>query len=212
MTHGEKGFLFCLALFWLGCAPAMMAPTAVPLVPGNSVEFGFGGMAGQNLSEATEQNSEVENMWSDVTGSEPHRNVQIWGRFNTDDEDIASSEFGLLAQAGLFSFLSGGLYWRKPVFTASETRQIGLQLEGGVYWAGVGLPLSFRVSDNVWISSMPTARYSAYSTVHLPVGVSYQLADAVRLDASAGVHGYVLPNNNPEDWMGYGAAAIAFQF
>ena len=164
-------------------------------------------------SDPPNPDNDADSMWGlSPTGADEHINYNGWLRFNLDEEDIESSELGLLAQAGQFSALSAGLYWRKPLFVATESTQIGLQIDGGAAWLGAGVPMAFQLVDNFWVTLQPTVRGSYYSVIHLPVGVAYEVADLFRIDISGGIHSKVAPEYAFDSYMYYGAAAMAFQF
>ena len=208
-----RGAVLFFSLSAMACAPAMMVPTAVPMGAGKSAEIGLGGMLGKSNTDTIQLADEETNMFgSGATGVDTHYNYQAWARFNFDEDDRSSSEMGMMGQIGAFSLLSGGVYWRKPVFVSTETMDVGLQVEVGAVWAGIATPLAFQVVENLWITSMPTLRYSLYSALHIPVGLSYEVTDFFRIDVSTGIHTHVVPNYNLEDYMYYGAGAIAFQF
>jgi hypothetical protein len=205
--------IFATAMaFTTGCAPAMMAPSTVPMGMGKSAEIGLGAMMGKSESPLLKAAKDAGMFSADATGADDHLNYNGWVRFNMDEEDRESSELGILAQAGAYSLMSAGMYWRKPVFLASESTMVGLQVDAGWAWAGVGLPIAFQMVDNFWLTVQPSARASLYSSLHLPVGLAYEVADWFRIDLSGGIHSFVLPHYTMDSIMYYGATSLALQF
>jgi hypothetical protein len=96
-----------------------------------------------------------------------------------------SKEFGTLVQVGAPALLSGGGYYRMK-FLGGENTYIGGQASFGWFWAGVGIPMAFKVSDKMWFTTHPSIRGSLLHFVHMPLGLSWELGEYNRLDTEMG--------------------------
>jgi hypothetical protein len=95
-------------------------------------------------------------------------------------------------QVGFPAGLSAGGYWRGDWELESENVVMGPQLEAGLAWFGVGLPVGFRLGEDHWVTTQPSLRLSMFSLIHVPVGYSWQVSQDLRLDMETGVHALAL--------------------
>ena len=142
------GILF-LSVSAMACAPAMMAPTAVPMGAGKSAELGLGAMLGKSSTDSIKLVEEGTDMFGPgATGVDTHYNYQGWARFNFDEEDRSSSEMGFMGQVGAFSLLSGG--------STGESRSLWRQKpwmrDCKLKWAPCGRGLRLRSPFSWWIT------------------------------------------------------------
>lgn len=180
MPHFHPRTAVFSALFLLaGCAPMMTAPPAMPFEAGNTIEFGASGNGAYRLLDAktaAERDPEI------------HGNAQFW--YRSQSPTFENEEHGFLFQAGTSSFLSGGAYKRTTLKNEPGRFYIAHQIEGGWLWAGVSLPMAFSVTDNFWISTQPSLRYTFIGLVQAPLGLHLKMRNGYRLDAEGGVHAF----------------------
>jgi len=119
---------------------------------------------------------------------EIHGNAQFW--YRSQSPSFENEEHGFLFQAGTSSFLSGGAYKRTTLKHEPGRFYIAHQIEGGWLWAGVSLPMAFSVTDNFWISTQPSLRYTFIGLVQAPLGFHLKMRNGYRLDAEGGVHAF----------------------
>ena len=166
------------------CTPTMMAPPTAPLDPTHNRSFGLGYSAHKQVVSSAERSMNRESPI--MSGG------QFWLRRKskprTDQE--SETESGLLISFGQTSFGAVGSYFRRKITGLPESVYLGTQLEWGWIWGGVALPVGFRLIDGVWLYLQPTIRYPAYLMVHLPLGLSIDLGDSMRLNAQGGVSAY----------------------
>jgi hypothetical protein len=161
-------------IFW-ACAPMMSAPPSPPM---RSAEFGEINH-GVNAGIFDDNGLGKDNPGLPV----PMVNYQFALRRALNGQN--TDEFGTLIQVGWPSIVSGGGYYRKK-FLGGENTYIGGQASLGLLWAGVGLPMAFKVSDKMWFTTHPAIRGAMFHFVHLPLGLSWELGEYNRLDTEVG--------------------------
>jgi hypothetical protein len=157
----------------------MTAPPAMPFEAGSTREFGASGNGLYQLLDAktaSERDPEI------------HGNAQFW--YRSQSPTFENEEHGFLFQAGTSSFLSGGAYKRTTLKNEPGRFYIAHQIEGGWLWVGVSLPMAFSVTDNFWISTQPSLRYTYIGLVQAPLGFHLKMKNGYRLDAEGGVHAF----------------------
>ena len=168
----------------VACTPTMMAPPAAPLDPGHSRSFGLGYTAHKESISAAERS---------MDGDSPIMSGgQFWLRRKSkpSTETEAETESGLLISFGMTSFGAAGTYFRRRINGLPESVYIGTQLEWGWIWGGAALPIGLRIHDDIWVYMQPTIRYPAILMAHLPLGLSIDLADTIRLDVQGGISAF----------------------
>ena len=167
------------------CTPTMMAPPTAPLDHAHSRSFGLGYTAHKQSISPAERAMNGDS--SIMSGG------QFWLRRKSKPltETDTETESGLLISFGMTSFGAAGTYFRRRIGGLPESVYIGTQLEWGWIWAGAALPVGVRLFD-VWVYMQPTIRYPAYLMAHLPLGLSIELGDTIRLDVQGGVSAFGL--------------------
>ena len=186
--------LVLLTTIW-GCAPMMSVPPAPPMPSDAKQEFGAGLMGGAVNTGGPHL--------------EPLGNAQIWLRRKAGPQ--MKDETGVIVQTGWPSLVSGGVYTRRSMAASNEIRSINYQFEGGWIWAGASLPMAFKVGDRAWLTTQPGVRMSFMGLVQLPVGMSWQLNDTLRLDTEIGGRALGFNNQGLQTalWMTYGSVALS---
>jgi hypothetical protein len=88
------------------------------------------------------------------------------------------------------SFAAAGSYFRRRISGLPESVYLGAQVEWGWIWGGAALPMGVCLFDGVWVYIQPTIRYPAYLMAHLPLGLSINIGDAMRLDVQGGISAF----------------------
>jgi len=161
-------------VFW-ACAPMMSAPPSPPMASAEYGEINHGGNVGILDEKGFDPNH--------PSPMQPMVNYQLAMRRPVGGQ--SGNEFGTLIQLGWPSIISGGGYYRMK-FVGGEKTYIGGQASLGLFWAGVGLPMAFKVSDKVWLTTHPGIRGSLMHFVHMPLGLSWELGESNRLDTEIG--------------------------
>jgi hypothetical protein len=180
MPHSHPRIALFAALFLLsGCAPMMTALLVMPFEAGNTREFGASGNGLYQLLDAKT---------ASTRNPETHANAQFW--YRSQSPTFETEEYGYSFAAGTSSLLSGGAYKRTTLKNEPGRFYIAHQIEGGWLWAGVSLPMAFSVTDNFWISTQPSLRYTFIGLVQVPLGFHLNMKNGYRLDAEGGVHAF----------------------
>jgi hypothetical protein len=163
-------------VFW-ACAPMMSVPPARPISQGHDKEFG-GGIMAQPGEECPDCPKTVE-VALDIAWKQGF----LWYR---RQEPGSPLQWGGTVFAGV-PFVSGGGYVRYNLIDNSRGI-IGLQLDGGLLYGGIGLPVGIPVDDQgkIWLTVQPSAHFSMVPLVHAPIGMSFKLNDSQHIDTQIG--------------------------
>jgi len=183
-NHAIARILTLAGISWFvlwACAPMMSAPPSPPMVASPHGEAGYGGNLGLG--------AEVPDAAERRAGEKPYfigmGNAQGWYRHQVGP--LKQNEAGLLGQVGVPSFVSGGGYYRFAM-ARNEKAYVGGQFTLGFLWVSVSLPMAFKVSEKVWLTTQPSLRGSMASQLMLPIGLAWELEDGSRIDAEIGAH------------------------
>lgn len=66
--------------------------------------------------------------------------------------------------------------------------QVGTDLEAGLSWVGVSVPVSIGVSDRLWLASAPAVRFATVQMLRAPLAVAWSPTERMwmQLEASVG--------------------------
>lgn len=108
-------------------------------------------------------------------------NGQLWYQHRFTER----FSFGGSLYAGQTSLIGAGLYARFHLLETDRWR-LGADVEGGWLYGGVGMPVSFRLVDELWLYSNPSlaARYG--QSARLPIGIAWGVTDAFWLQVEGG--------------------------
>ena len=130
------------------------------LAPDHVAEFGFAA----SLSHPFQ---------SDQSRQDASFDYQTWGGAHFKYVDV-----GCLVGLGANSRFVGG-FARLNALTSDEVR-LGLQVGVGIVGAHIALPVAFRMAEDMWIYTAPTAAASVVR-LRLPVGVGYHIHDFITI-------------------------------
>ena len=195
LLHGLF-FLLCSYFVLWACAPIPNLIPPVPMLAPSPIEVGADG----NLPLPGEGGQNSQEMGVGLALSEDLSNLGSLGYFGVDigvngdfwymQHVSPHLQLGAIVFAGNTSFVgAGGMmrYW----FHATDRQMIGFGIQGGWLWAGVELPISFRISKHLWLFTAPSVRASMTGVVNLPVGLSFQDDQTVlSLELNLGALGY----------------------
>jgi len=198
-------FLFSHAIVFLvlcACVPMSANPPPTPMPEQAMGEVGFGVNRGMLFDSDGVITDRKVDFFPNVP---PMANLRVAVRvptslFGTTRFGLDKHhEVGLVGSLGNPELLSAGGYLRYSI-VRDDGVSVGLQLDGGLLWAGASLPLAYRITGSFWLTTMPGMRASAgHLVAHLPVGMGWQLNDAFRIDAEVGsqAHWY---KSSMTDW------------
>lgn len=138
--------------------------------------------------------------------SGPHAQLWYQHRFNQ------RFSFGGTVFVGQASGLGAGVQARLHWVELDRFR-FGTDLEGGFLWGGVGLPVSVRLVDDLWLYSSPAIRANNFQTARLPLGLAWGVTDQFWLQGEA-AYGYSFlnsPSPSTSDAYSFGLAG-SFRF
>ncbi len=145
----------------LGCSPIASFRPAAGFTHGNSLEFGMGGVTISRRPYVIEESRAVGQFWVSSEQS-PSRNLSILGAF--DDEALS---------------LGVSLRLR---FSRTHTFVAAVDGELGYLFAGLSLPFSVRVVDEIWLYAGPRlGNWGLDPLFGAPVGASVRVYEGFHL-------------------------------
>lgn len=160
------------------CAPAATMRAPIPLTPDNPNELALGFAATSGLEESTTSYGNTHGL-----------DVQAWYlRRLGEHAQIGGTLFG-----GQTSLLGTGFLGRFPIVTRDRFT-FGVDVEAGWLWLATGVPMAWRVGDDLWFTTEPSVGWRFNNTFRLPVGLGFE----------AGPHVVV----NPEVYLAYDPLSI----
>ena len=195
-------FFVALGIAWFvlwACAPMSSNPPPTPMPEAAKGELGAGFNGGATV---------IVDEWCEAYVF-PLGNVQAWGRFKAGPDK--QDEAGVIAQMGLPSFVSMGGYYRKTL-ARTDKAYVGAQFDIGGFWLGTSLPTAYRLTDSLWLTTMPGLRASNASNIELPIGIGWQAKDTVRFDMEIGTHFLFADELYEYDYAGYCAMGASGSF
>lgn len=136
-------------------------------------------------------------------------NAQLWYQHRFSKR----FSFGGTIFGGQTSYFGGGaqarLHW-----VETDRFRFGTDFEAGFLWTAVGVPLSFRLVDDLWVYTNPSVGYRVVQPARLPVGVAWGVTDTFWLQAEAS-YGLDVLSGTPSPrttgfWTGSLAASTRF--
>ena len=193
---GVWRYVAVLSVAGAGCAPLTAMPPPVPFCEGT--DSSVGAVYSQTFPVAGQDQGSADYSGVDAWFSRAYRDrVTIGSRFSISN---SGSNPSLAAGLGVRLKLNDG----KRALT-------GLDVSGGMFWFRLGVPLSFAVTDRLWLYTQPSLQASVRSTSLLPVGLSMQLGERLRLHAELGHHAMLLPSY-PSERSVYAAAGASMDW
>lgn len=180
---------------WLAlwaCAPPSVVAPMVPMNQEKGLDLGAALTGGAQLTNPQDWGAGEHELGDRYAATA--MGGQVWAVQDMGRVDLGGT-FGLLVPDanGDSGFHLGAMV--RPHLVERENLLVGLDLELGVLWASVGLPVSVRASDRAWIYTDPSVGWRLSGICHVPLGVSVQTSDDVRLNAEVeymtGAMGYV---------------------
>lgn len=152
------------------CAPAAtMRPMTLDLDTPD--EFGIG-------AAATFPTDPTAACTNELFSCEGGFNGQLWYQHRFDER----FSFGGTLFAGQTSIVGGGVIARFHWVEIDRLR-FGTDLEAGFLWGAVGLPLSVRLVDDLWVYTNPSVGLRFVQPARFPLGVAWGVTDNVWLTA-----------------------------
>ena len=169
LTHWRLGWptgLCVLSHFVSGCAPIAGGPPPIGMAPGVQQEFGTSTTAA-------------------VTSASPFLEQNLWLRKAIGNRSELQLSGGAFYGGDLFYHAAVG--YRFYVQPDSSPIQTGIDVKiGGIYYFEAGVPMSFEVTDRLWLTSHPSAGFNPFGLVKVPLGLSFDLNKGRRLHSSVG--------------------------
>ncbi len=204
----------CVAYFALwACAPASTLRPNTPMQAGKTVAAGVSASAALPIRRSSSfgrGNAVVLCNLGEGDGA-ACASGQAWSEVKLSERVTA----GGTLFAGTTSMIGAGGYLRY-LLTSSATTRVSLGVSGGWLWTEVSLPVSWRLSDALWLYTNPSVGFRALNAVRLPVGLSVDLGGPrlnVEVGAGgAGGGGSMLALNDDPTLTAYGALGLEWQF
>ncbi|MCB9761037.1 MAG: hypothetical protein H6739_14455 [Alphaproteobacteria bacterium] len=148
------------------CAPPTAMPPPMPSAEGHTWSGGVAAIGG-------------------VTGfQEPALGAHLWGHRRLGER----VDLGLTAFGGYPYMFGGGAYTRVG-FVMKPNLYVGGQVSAGYLYAYGSVPISYGITDRIWVYTNPAVGVSFIGLAHIPVGVSAGLTEHLNLNVEAGMHG-----------------------
>jgi len=165
---------------WWACAPMVgTMPSPAPLAdagPGTTVALSLGGLAEQDCRQ--DPNDRLE--WICTRRWDGGRIFA--GHLGYGGERRGPWEFGVFGGGGAGALGYVGGYGRYFV-ADGEDFQAGMQLQLGGLSAAFGFPAAVRLSPKLWLTTAPSVGHRMSHAVQVPVGLSWDIDDHLRLGA-----------------------------
>ena len=160
-----KGCTF-LTFTVLGCAPIAGGPPPIGMAPGVQQEFGTSTTAA-------------------ATSVSPFLEQNLWVRKAVGNRSELQLSGGTVFSGDLFYHLAVG--YRHYLQPDSSPNRTGIDFKlGGLYYFEAGVPMSFELTDRLWLTSHPSAGFNPFGLVKVPLGLSWNLNKGRRLHSSVG--------------------------
>lgn len=186
LTRLVVGFSAGYFALW-ACAPTSTVAPMVPLHDQTGWDIGGAVSAGATTT--------VENVYENVptdTGMTyefvreerhiaPAGGAQVWGV-----SDLGRVDLGLTMGAAVVGGVGGGPHGGfivRPHLVETDDLVLGLDLQLGWLWGSLGLPVSVRASDRVWVYTDPSLGFRYSGVVNVPVGLSVEVGEHMRVNA-----------------------------
>ena len=113
--------------------------------------------------------------------------------------------------AGATTFLGGGLQVRYHLLETDRWR-LGADAEAGFLWGAVGLPVSLRLVDDLFLTATPSVGLRIAQPARVPLGIAWGVTDTFWLQAEVARGFYLIPGYVSEDssWSASLAASKRF--
>lgn len=147
------------------CAPPSVVAPMVPLNQAKGWDLGFAASAGAGPP--------VNHRAVSLAAG-----TQAWAVRDLGRVDIGGTLGAMGAQGDVGPHLGVML---RPHVIERENVVVGLDLQLGVSWASVGLPVSVRASDRVWVYTDPTLGMRYTGAFVIPVGLSVEANEHLRV-------------------------------
>lgn len=171
----------------IACAPATTAPPPVPLADDQIREVGLSAGAGAFVFYTRScPGNPYADCRTDVDLS-PAIDGMFWYR-----RSRARWDHGFSAGLGSSSLNLGG-FARVRLNGDPERRYVGLQLDAGILWASLGVPLSMELQDGLWIYTNPSFGLRWAGPLYVPVGLNKTLNQRSALNVELLYRGEVGP-------------------
>ncbi len=154
------------------CAPAAtMRPMTLDLDQPN--EFGLAASGTSGMGDG-------RGCANELFGCRGGFNGQLWyqHRFN-ERFSLGGTVFG-----GQTSLVGAGVLARLHWVELDRFR-FGTDLEGGFLWGAVGLPVSVRLVDDLWLYSNPSVGARFYQSARFPLGLAWGVTDQFWIQGEA---------------------------
>ncbi len=151
----------------------------------------------------------------------PVVSLPVSGRFTIDGLANFSKRFSKVPWFEIGSSLYGGSNGPAGAgltmrFHALQNRKfrLAVDVDGGLLYASLALPLSLRIWDRLWLYFNPTLRGSRMTWgLGLPLGLSIQLSPQWWLNIAGGIHALPwIPDSKDLSLYSYGALGVTFQY
>lgn len=148
----------CYFALW-ACAPVHTMPSSAPLAPGMHHQLGVGGGTAINVPPVSH---------CTVFGTDECAGPQLqaWYRHAYDQTDLA-----VVVHGGKRSIGGAGVTLNHYLLQ-TDTFRMGVGGGIGWLWADIGMPISGRITNGVWLYSRPSAVLAANAGVLVPLGLT----------------------------------------
>lgn len=110
---------------------------------------------------------------------------QVWGVYDAGRVAIGGT-LGAAAVLDEGGGVHGGVMVR-PTLLERDDLMVGLDVQLGWLWGSLGVPISVRATDRVWVYTDPSLGLRYTGLVNVPLGVSIEVAEKVRFNAEVDV-------------------------